>query len=134
VLGWPSADQMRHLKTFVLSQGTKYQELAPASELVSPSRYGPAEAYVGWAYCAATPDREFLLVYFEKECPRASLSGLLPQRAYKSRWFDPRSGAWSDAGEGTLTADAEGRAAVPPFPGGKSRSQNDWGLSLTPAD
>lgn len=130
VLPWPSAAQMQHLKTFVLSEGARYQKLAPAAELLSPNRSGPDDGYVGWAYCAANAGKDFLLVYFEKDCPAATLSGLLPGRKYKSRWFDPRSGTWSSAGNGTLTAARSGPTKLPSFPDGGPRSQADWALSL----
>ena len=41
VIRWPSADQMRHLKTFLLSEGRRYQELVPSGERVSPSQSAP---------------------------------------------------------------------------------------------
>jgi hypothetical protein len=33
---WASADQMRHLKSFVLAEGRRYQDLIPSVELLSP--------------------------------------------------------------------------------------------------
>jgi hypothetical protein len=131
VLPWPSADQMRHLKTFVLSEGPKYQQLVPNRELLDPRESGPAHGYVGWAYAAGTPGKDFLLLYFEKDCPRATLSGLSPDRAYQARWFNPRSGQWTRAGEGSLVAGPSGTAELPPFPNGKPRSSLDWALKLT---
>jgi hypothetical protein len=64
-LRWPSADQMRHLKTFVLSEGPKYQDLVPGVELLAPNRAGETKSCVGWAYCARTPARDLFLLYFE---------------------------------------------------------------------
>ena len=40
VIRWQSADQMRHLKTLVLSAGRRYQDLVPSLDLVSPNRSG----------------------------------------------------------------------------------------------
>lgn len=80
---------MRHLKTFVLSEGRKYQDLVPDVDLVSPNRSGKPNTCVGWAYCARTADENLFLVYFEKDCPRATLSGARPGAKYKAEWFNP---------------------------------------------
>ena len=130
VIGWPSADQMRHLRTFVLSQGRKYQDLVPSVDLVVPNKSGKPDSCTGWAYCARTADKHFFLLYFEEDCPQAGISGVLPGREYTARWFDPRTGKWTDAATGVLTADAAGKIALPPFPEGKIRCEVDWGLSL----
>ncbi len=133
VIRWPSADDMRHLKHFILSEGKRYQDLVPQAELVSPGRKGKPNACIGWAYAARTDDRALAMLYFERDCPRAAVSGLVPNAAYRARWWDPREGAWSDAGGGTLESDADGRAALPPFPDGNGPSRNDWALKLTKA-
>ncbi len=130
VIRWPSADHMRHLKTFVLSEGRIYQDLVPDAGGISPGRSGKPKSLTGWAYAARTEERDLFLLYFEKECPRATLSGALPGRKYGARWFDPRAGRWEDAGGGTLAADAGGRIALPPFPGGKDPSDDDWAMKL----
>lgn len=136
---WPSAGQMRHLRTFVLSEGRKYQQLEPRVELISPNK-SKAEGHsgwdgcVGWAYCSRTANKDLFLVYFEKYCERATLSGAVPKAKYRSRWFDPRRGVWLDAGGGTLTADVEGKIALPNFPGNLTKSGTDWGLKLTSMD
>ncbi len=130
VIRWPSADQMRHLQTFVLSEGRKYQRLVPCSHLVSPNKSGDANGYTGWAFCSCTPNKAFLLLYFEKDCPLAVVSGLEPGAAYHARWFDPREGVWLAAGSGSLTPDPNGRIVLSPFPDKRERSQSDWGLKL----
>jgi hypothetical protein len=127
---WPSGEQMRHLRTFVLSKGREYQRLVPSSHLVSPNKSGEANGYVGWAFCACTPNKAFLLLYFEKDCPRAVVSGLEPGAAYHARWFDPREGAWLAAGSGSLTTARNGQIILSPFPDKGERSQRDWGLKL----
>jgi len=131
VIQWPSGDQMRHLKAFVLSEGVRYRDLVPCGDLLSPNRSGKPNANVGWAYCARTPKQEMFLLYFEKGCPRATLSGTLPARTYQARWFNPRSGEWLGAGSGTVASDADGKLALPPFPGGAAASDNDWAMKLT---
>jgi len=129
VIAWPSADQMRHLKRFILSEGRKYQDLEPGTDLVSPNRSGKPNSCVGWAYGARTADQGLFQLYFEKDCPQVTLSGGRPGAKYAARWFNPRSGEW--AGDAALAADGEGRIALPPFPGGAARSADDWALKLT---
>ena len=128
VIQWPSADQMRHVKAFVLSEGRRYEDLVPATDLVSPNRSGKPGGNVGWAYCARTADRQLFLVYFEKDCPQATLSGAQPGAKYQAQWFNPRTGKWG--GARTLAADAEGKMTLPAFPGAVEKSEDDWALKL----
>ena len=37
------------------------------------------------------------LLYFEQDCPAATLSGVRPNSLYRATWFDPRAGQWRDA-------------------------------------
>jgi len=134
VIQWSSADQMRHLRTFILSEGRRYQDLIPAVELVSPNRSSGPKTNVGWAYCSRTAHRDLFLLYFEKDCPRAVLSGALPKATYRARWFNPRTGDWLDAGSGLLTADSAGKINLPRFPDSNAKSVNDWALKLTVAN
>jgi len=134
VLKWQSADQMRHLKTFVLSEGRKYQDLVPSVDLISPNKSGEPKTCLGWAYCARTADKDFFLVYFERDCPRATLSGAKARGKYQAQWFNPRTGDWAAASDETLTADATGQIALPAHPGNKAKADADWGLKLTLVD
>jgi len=128
---WPSADQMGHLKTFILSEGRHYQDLLPCAELIAPYQSGPAKGATGWAYGARTPQRDLFLLYFERECPSATLSGMLPQTKYQARWLNPRTGEWLAASDAGLPAtDATGTTTLPPFPGDVGKSSQDWCLKL----
>ena len=133
VIQWQSADQMRHLKRFVLSEGAKYQQLVPSADLLSPGRSGKPNSCLGWAYCARTADRALFLLYFERDCPRAVLSGARPGATYRGRWFDPRTGKWIGSADVVLAADARGGISLPPFPAGAVKSKTDWALKLTAA-
>jgi len=128
VIKWRSADQMRHLRSFILSEGRKYQGLVPNADLVQPNRSGKEKSCVGWAYCARTTGKDLFLLYFEKDCPKANLSGGLSGRKYKAKWFNPRTGDWIDAG--VLVARAAGEITLPNFPGDTKKSGDDWGLKL----
>ena len=128
VIKWGSADQMRHLAGFVLSVGRYYTRLVPSAELVTPGRSGKEKSCLGWAYCARTPGKEYFLLYFEKDCPKAVVSGALPGVKYTVRWLDPRTGRWIV--RRVLEADADGKIALPDFPGGAPKSETDWALKL----
>jgi hypothetical protein len=124
---WNSANMMRHLKTFAFSAGRRYQDLVPDANLVSPSSTPQPKSFVGWAYCARTPEQDFFLAYFEKDCPnKSTIRGGVSNAAYQAQWFDPRTGQWSNAGSGRLTANVWGWISLPNFP-----STNDWALKLT---
>jgi hypothetical protein len=122
---WRSGNDMRFLPQFVLSIGKRYQDLVP-DDWVVPSRTPQTKSYEGWAYAARTPDQAVFLAYFEKGATAPALiRGAKPEGSYRARWFDPRTGRWSDAGTGTLRADEIGEIALPPFPSGE-----DWALQL----
>jgi len=131
----PSGDQMRHMKAFILSEGVRYQSLIPCLELISPNRSGKAKGMTGWSYGAKTQQRDLFLLYFEKDCPQATLSGMLPNAKYQARWFNPRTGVWLDGGgNGLLTSDATGQAVLPGFPSESHASIEDWALKLVSTD
>ena len=123
---WNSAAQMRHLRTFALSIGKRYQELAPDADLVSPNKNPDLRSYEGWAYCARTADRNIFLAYFEKGCPRSQIRGAKLSSLYRAEWFDPRNGTFRDAGNRTVRSSVIGIIMLPDFPG-----DIDWGLRLT---
>ncbi len=124
---WSSATMMKYLKTFAFSEGDHYQDLVPDANLVSPSETHVAKGFLGWAYCARTPDQKLFLVYFEKDYPnKGMIRGAVPHASYQAEWFNPRTGEWSKAGPGVLAANVWGWINVPDFP-----SADDWGLKLT---
>ena len=122
---WRSAAEMQLSAHLRLSIGKRYQELEPDADLVSPNKTHVLRGYEGWAYCARTPDKNIFLAYFEKGCPRSQVRGARLLSAYRAQWFDPRSGAWQDAGSGTLRSSAIGIIQLPNAP-----SDADWGLRL----
>jgi hypothetical protein len=121
---WASGGEMQHLRAFALSEGRRYQDLVPNAEWVTPNKNGPAHGNRGWAFCARTPERDLYLLYFEADTPPASLRSALPDRSYRAKWFDPRTGQWADAG--TLVANQRTYLSLPEKP-----SPDDWALKLT---
>jgi hypothetical protein len=128
VIKWRSADQMRHLRTFILSEGGRYRDLVPSANLIKPNRSGKPKSCVGWSYCARTEEKDLFVLYFEKDCPKANLSGAILRGKYKAVWFNPRTGDWENAG--VLSADSAGVIDLPYFPGNLSKSRKDWALKL----
>ena len=126
VTKWKSADEVRLAKAFLMTHGAKYQALAPHPELLSVFKTGNT-LQEGWAYCLRTDDKKLFKLYFEKNAMRPDLSGALPNTAYKAQWFDPRTGEWSNAGDGTLTSNAQGLIVLPAYP----TSTDDWCMSLS---
>jgi hypothetical protein len=121
--------QTKYLKEFIFSEDIKYQELELASHDLSNPRTA-AIKMDEWAYMLRSPDKKLALLYFEDKTKIQIVSGLIPQKEYKSIWFNPRSGEWFPAGEGTLKTDREGTVHLPDFPGGKTVSDTDWALKL----
>ena len=132
VIKWRSADQMRHLRTFILSEGGRYRDLVPGDNLIKPNRSGKAKSCIGWSYCARTEDKDLFVLYFEKDCPKANLSGAKLRGEYEAKWFNPSSGSWRNAG--VLNANSAGIIKLPNFPGNLTRSRNDWAMKLTLKD
>jgi hypothetical protein len=130
---WPSADQMRHMKTFIMSANdapSAYQDLVPCTPRLSPNQTTTERlrGATGWAFAAATPDHDVYLLYFERDCPPATLHGLPAGARFAARWFNPQTGQWQTSSN--ITATAEGSLPVPPFPTGPGVSQSDWALRL----
>jgi hypothetical protein len=84
------------------------------------------KGYEGWAYAARTQDQATFLAYFEKGCPKSLIRGAKLMGNYHPRWFNPRTGEWTDVADGMLTSNNIGEIDVPEFP-----SDDDWALSLT---
>ena len=128
VVKWPSGDQMRHLKSFILSEGRRYQDLEPADDSLSPNRSGEPKGFNGWAFASRTAALDLHLLYFEQDCPAATLTEAQASRSYRAQWFNPRTGEWIDAK--TVTADAKGHLKLPPFPGTSAKADTDWAMKL----
>ena len=121
-----SGNQVQYLKDFATIQGSRYQKLIPNVELVTPNKAGSYLGYRGWAYCAATEEKDFLLLYFEKECPKATVRGVLPERKFGVKWFNTKTGKWiDDQNCQYVSSSPTGRISIPNYP-----TDSDWGLSL----
>jgi hypothetical protein len=122
---WDSANYMKQLRTFVFGQGKRYQELVPNADFVMPNRTHDLNSYDGWAYAAATKEKDYFLVYWEKGCPAGALRGVIPEANYEAKWFNPRKGEWLDVSPAPLKANLDGWIAIPQKP-----TDDDWGMQL----
>ena len=128
-LRYESGAQMRHLRDFVLSEGSRYRALAPAPGALQP-RVAPgslADGLDGWSFLLRDPGATFALAYFETKAAPAHLTGFKPAAAYSWIWFDPRTGAW--ARPIAVATDAAGVLATPAFP-----TAEDWAAKIVRAE
>jgi len=129
-LRYASATYMRGLGEFVLSEGTRYRDLQPASDQLS-ARKAPGsseQGLDGWSFLMRTPDKTLGLLYFENKASRSRADGWRPSSRYLLTWFDPRAGAWRDTVE--LRSDRNGTIQLPPFPGGLDTADTDWAAKI----
>jgi len=131
-LKMPIIEQAGYFKDFVFSEGGAYRKLEPASGDLSNPRTG-AIKMDEWAFMLRSPDRRLALLYFEDKTVRQTVLGLIPETRYEARWFDPRTGEWTNMGEGELESDDQGRIELPAFPSGEDVAQNDWAAKLKAA-
>ena len=98
-------------------------ELIPNADLITPNKAGDPYGYRGWAFASATRERDLILGYTEKNCPRAAIRGLRPYEKYEFIWFNPSDGTWGERKE--LTVNAVGMVPLPEYPGDR-----DWAFKL----
>jgi hypothetical protein len=129
-LRYNSGSQMRHLRDFILSEGSRYRDLAPANTAIQP-RVAPgslADGLDGWSFLMRNPAADFALLYFENRAVPARLSGFVSGATYRWIWFDPRTGLWH--APVALTADTAGMLASPTPPSGAPADASDWAAKI----
>jgi hypothetical protein len=129
-LRYESADYMRGLGTFVLSEGARYRDLELASDDRVPRKAAGSSGtgLDGWSFLMRTPDRGFGLLYFENRAARARTTGWRPSTRYRLAWFDPRAGRWREPID--LVSDGGGGMQLPPFPDGQDVAGTDWAAKI----
>ncbi len=95
-LNYPSAAQMQHLGTFMLSEGRRYQDCIPRRNMLHPdkAKNAPVDGLDGWAFLLADPGHELCFIYFENLSEIPDIRDLAPDRTYSLQWFDPVNGQW----------------------------------------
>jgi hypothetical protein len=129
-LKYESGTYMQHLRSFMLSEGKKYQELQLASHEVHLQKApgSPEPGLDGWSYMMRTPDKKFALLYFEHQAVLPKLIGFKPNTSYSMHWFNPANGKWSK--KIALNADTKGGIILPRFPDGQNPSGTDWAAKI----
>ena len=129
-LRYGSAEYMRGLGEFMLSEGARYRDLQLASGDLSPRKAaGSSETGLdGWSFLMRTPDKAFGLLYFENKAQRGRAAGWRPDAATASPGSTLAPGAWGESIE--LRSDAPARIALPPFPGGQDVAATDWAAKI----
>jgi hypothetical protein len=129
-LMYESADYMKYLNTFVLSEGEKFQSLLPAREDVIPDKApgSKPEGLDGWAYMMRTSEKDFALLYFENQSVLPVITNFIPGNEYYFQWFDTISGEWGI--EDKIKTDSEGKLIIPVFPDGGKVSSRDWAAKI----
>jgi hypothetical protein len=128
-LQMPNIIQAKYLMQYILSEGIDYQKLELASIDLSNPRTD-AIKMDEWAYMLRSSDKELAFLYFEDKTERQVVAGMIPGKVYSSQWFNPRTGQWSNVGNGTLKANEKGLIRLPDFPGNKTVSDADWAMKL----
>jgi hypothetical protein len=127
---YESANYMRHLGTFILSEGAKYQSLEPGSGDIHPQKApgSPDDGLDGWSYMMRNREKDFALLYFENKSVIPEISGFIPDRSYSLFWFDPVSGGWEKPI--SIRTDKNGSLIIPSFPDKQNPSDTDWALKI----
>jgi hypothetical protein len=130
-----SAAQMPFLRSFVLSEGERFQELELAVDDLEPRAFtadATGRSMSGLAFMMRTPDRSLAMLYFEESCGLPVLRNMAPDAEYRLNWFNPGTGEWL-ADAPSARSDANGNLKLAAFPGGGSKTgrNEDWALKLT---
>ncbi len=125
-LQFESNSYMQHLRKFILSEGSHYQDLQLASKDLIPQKAEGShpEGLDGWSFMMRTGDRGFALLYLEQGAVLPNLTNMLPSDQYILRWFDPVHGKWSE--EIYLKSDRQGKLILPDMPD----PDLDWAAKL----
>jgi hypothetical protein len=129
-LQYVSGSFMQYLRSFILSEGNKYQSLQIASKDIQPQKApgSPEKGLDGWSYMMRTSEKDFALLYFENQSSLPELIGFNPGTSYTLQWFNPTNGKWGK--KVTIKTDNSGRVILSGFPDGQSTSVIDWAAKI----
>jgi hypothetical protein len=129
-LKFESGEYMRHLAKFVLSEGSKYQQLQLGSQYIQPQKASnsPPRGLDGWSYMMITPKKDFALLYFENQAVLPTLTDLKPDTSYSFQWYSPGNGQWEKSV--SIKTGPKGELVLPEFPDGKNPSITDWAAKI----
>ncbi len=119
-----SATEIQHIKPFATVKGNRYLTLVPNAELLVPNKSSTWHGFYGWSYCAHSPEKDWFLIYFEKDCEPTQLRGAVVGQRFQPAWFNPRTGVWSEPAD-PIEVGSNALLALPAPP-----DEQDWGLML----
>ena len=127
---YESAKYMQHLKTFILSEGKKYQDLQLARQDIQPNKApgSPEDGLDGWSYMMRTQGKDFALLYFENKSVLPVLNNFKPSTGYYFQWYNPITGEWKN--KIVIKSDSKGTIALPDFPSGEKIASTDWAARI----
>jgi hypothetical protein len=125
-----SANYMKYLGEFILSESKGYQDLEPVQDDIQPRKAAGSfeDGLDGWSYMMRTPDKEIALLYFENGSVKPVLNGFNPNTQYSLLWFNPQEGQWEEPL--TLMSDDNGSLKIPSFPDSQDITETDWALKI----
>lgn len=129
-LKYESAEYMRHLESFMFSEGNKYQQLLLASADIHSRKApgAPEDGLDGWSYMMRTADKSLAMLYFENAAALPTLKGFSAKESYRLQWYDTMTGKWLKTVN--VTADAQGEIHLPEFPEGDNKASRDWAAKI----
>ncbi len=129
-LKYESANYMKHLKSFILSEGKEYQNLVPTRQDILPNKAlnSPEKGLDGWAYMLTNSERKMAFLYFENESEVPELKNFKKNAEYKFHWFNTITGEWKE--EITIKTDENGNLVLPNFPDNRKKSDRDWAAKV----
>jgi hypothetical protein len=127
---YESATYMKYLKTFILSEGKKYQTLQLARQDIQPrfAKGSPEDGLDGWSYMMRTPEKDLALLYFENKSELPVLNNFRSNSTYYFQWFNPLNGEWKK--KVTINSDGKGMLTLPNFPDGQNPTSDDWAAKI----
>jgi hypothetical protein len=129
-LKYESAEYMQHLKSFLFSEGSEFQNLHPAWHDINPQKAtgAPFDGLDGWSYMMRTPEKDLALLYFENKATIPQLSGFEPSTPYSILWFNPSTGKWMEKIK--LKSNKKGILVIQCFPEGMNIAETDWAAKI----
>lgn len=120
---FPASYMLYPVKEFLFSEGKRYQDLIPNSDLAVVNYKGETSGWRGWITVAATKKRDLIMGYSEKDAPIVRIRGLHPYDLYDAFWFNPRTSEWTKINE--LEVDFNGEVSLGDYP-----DRFDWAFKL----
>ncbi|MDT0686619.1 DUF5060 domain-containing protein [Autumnicola psychrophila] len=129
-LKYESGNQMQHLRSFMLSEGDRYQQLKPSHQRLHPhkSETSKLRGLDGWTLMMMTPEKDFSLLYIENKAELPTISGLKKNTSYSFEWYNPRNGEWHEPE--VIKSDRKGNLKLSNFPDGSNPSSKDWAAKI----